>query len=447
MLNALKPQLLALYRAMYMARQIDRVEYEITSRGEAFFQLSGGGHEVSAAVAEFLTSDDWLHCHYRSRALLLARGISPQQFFDNLLCNRRSTSQGRRMSPFFSDPKLKILSMVTPVGNNALQAVGVAEAIREQPSRPLVLCGVGDGTTQQGEFYEACGEAHRRHLPVLMLIENNRWAISTHTAGSTFFDLGDTRPAQFLGVPLRRIDGRDVLAAREQFAIVVQHIRQTRGPAIVVLDVERMFSHTSADDQTIYRTAEDLRRSELGDPLLNLEAQLLQHGCAAYELDDLRRDVLLEIEQAEQDAFAQPGPAADPGAKRPLPVELTHPSRERRGEGQPTVTMRQAIRDTLERRLAQDPRVIVFGEDIEDPKGDVFGVTRGLSTKFPGRVLNSPLSESTIVGVSIGRALAGQRPVAMIQFADFLPLAFNQVVSELATMYWRTAGRWQAPLS
>ncbi len=151
------------------------------------------------------------------------------------------------MSAFFSDPKLKILSMVTPVGNNALQAVGVAEAIRQQESRPLVLCGIGDGTTQQGEFHEACNEAARRHLPVLLLVENNRWAISTPTSGQTFFDTGQGASAvdQHLGIPLYRVDGRDVLAARERFAEVVARIRQDRGPVLVVLDVERLTSHTT----------------------------------------------------------------------------------------------------------------------------------------------------------------------------------------------------------
>ncbi len=108
--------------------------------------------------------------------------------------------------------------------------------------------------------------------------------------------------------------------------------------------------------------------------------------------------------------------------------------------------MKDAMRLVLQERLEVDPRVTLWGQDIEDPKGDVFGVTRGLSTQFPGRVANAPLSESTIIGVSIGRALAGERPVAFIQFADFLPLAHNQIVNELATMYWRSAGQWTAPV-
>lgn len=444
--NSLKSRLLALYRFMYMARRIDQLEQEITSRGEAFFQLSGSGHEVTAAFSEFLTADDWLHCHYRSRALLLARGIPPRQFFDNLLCNARSTSQGRRMSPFFCDSKLHVLSMVTPVGNNALQSVGVAEAIQTQPSRPLVLCGIGDGTTQQGEFYEAVGEARRRRLPVVFLIENNRWAISTSTAGSTFFDLPDEQIDRFMGLPITRVEGRDVIGAREQFGRVVTRVRENRGPALVVVNVERLTSHTSADDHAIYRTSDDLQRSNDNDPLAACEAHLLTLGCTQHHLDELREEIVEQVQRAEQDAFNEAQPEAAPSAKRELPVELTHPSQERRGRGDTTVTMRQALRDTLHQHLARDSRVMLFGEDIEDPKGDVFGVTRGLSTEFPDRVMNSPLSESTILGVTIGRSLAGQKPVAMVQFADFLPLAHNQIVSELATIYWRTAGKFETPV-
>ena len=143
--------LLSIYRVMYMARQIDRVSREITKRGEAFFHLSGAGHEGSIAIAPHLSPDDWLHCHYRDKALLLARGITPRHFFDSMRCSGGAQSRGRRMSAFFSDRRLRILSMVTPTGNNALQAVGVAAAVKEEASNPIVYCGIGDGTTQQGE--------------------------------------------------------------------------------------------------------------------------------------------------------------------------------------------------------------------------------------------------------------------------------------------------------
>ena len=447
MLSMDTQHLLRLYRTMTLARRIDQVEQGITSRGEAFFQISGSGHEGTVAFADFLTRDDWLHCHYRSRALLLARGIPAKRFFDNLLCKKDSTSQGRRMNAFFSSPELRILSMVTPVGNHALQSVGVAEAIRDEASRPIVFCGLGDGTAQQGEVLEALGEAKRRELPLLFVIENNHWAISTPTSGGTFFDYARDEGQQFMGIPIHHVDGRDVVGTYETCGPIVQSVRESRKPAIIVADVERLTSHTSADDHALYRSADDLEQAlSDGDPIKRAEAHLMTRGVTAAELESIRADVNREVEQAEKEAFLGDEPTATSDAKRHLSVELTHSSREFRGDGEPTVTMREAIRDVLSHRLRKDSRVFLFGEDIEDPKGDVFGVTRGLSTLYPERVLNSPLSESTVLGVSIGRALAGQRPVAFVQFADFLPLAHNQIADEMATMYWRTAGDWESPV-
>ena len=447
MLSMDTQHLLRIYRTMTLARRIDQVEQEITSRGEAFFQLSGSGHEGTAVLADFLTEHDWLHCHYRSRALLLARGIPVKRFFDNLLCKQDSTSQGRRMNAFFDSKELKILSMVTPVGNHALQAVGVAEAVRDNPEKSIVLCGLGDGTAQQGEFLEACGEARRRQLPLLFVIENNHWAISTSTVGQTFFNHGSKPIPEFMGLPVHHVDGRDVAAMYETCGPIVQQIREQRQPGILIVDLERLTSHTSADDHTIYRTSDDLDRAMAdGDPIRRCEAHLMTRGVTSSELESIRSDVAREVEQAEKQAFMGGEPIAAKEAKRPLKVELTHSSQEYRGTGEATITMRQAIRDVLSHRLRKDSRVVLYGEDIEDPKGDVFGVTRGLSTLYPERVLNSPLTESTVLGVSVGRSLAGQRPLAFVQFADFLPLAHNQIASEMATMYWRTAGNWDAPV-
>ena len=161
----------------------------------------------------------------------------------------------------------------------------------------------------------------------------------------------------------------------------------------------------------------------------------------------IRRQVQEAVAAAESESAAGPEPAPVFTAKRSLPVELTHPSQERRGDlREGTLTMRDALREVLRHHLQTDKRVVLLGEDIEDPKGDVFGVTKGLSTEHPQRVMNAPLSESTIVGTAVGRALAGQRPVAFLQFADFLPLAFNQIVSEMGSMHWRTDGQWSAPV-
>jgi len=169
--------LLALFQTMLTAREIDRVEEELVRQGHAFIQVSATGHEVTAAVAAHLTPQDYLHLHYRDKALLLARGLPIKEFFLSLLCRSGSHSDGRQMSAHFSDRHLNVLSMVGPVGNNALQAVGVAEAIEDEANHPIVVCSVGDGTTQEGEFLEALAEAARGSAPVLFVIEDNAWAI------------------------------------------------------------------------------------------------------------------------------------------------------------------------------------------------------------------------------------------------------------------------------
>jgi len=352
------------------------------------------------------------------------------------------------MYGFCSDPGLHILSMVVPVGNNGLQAVGVAAAIRDQAGAPIVYCGSGDGATQEGEFLEACAEAVRDRLPVLFVVQDNHYAISTPTTGRTFYSLPNGANNQFFGMRIRFVDGRQAVHAYQAFGEVVGEMRRHRGPALIVLDVERLSSHTNADDHSVYRSADDIARCrQTGDPIPIFERWLLEHGWSEAELAQVRQEIELVIAQADEESIFGPDPEPVFEAKRPLNVELTHPSRERRGSNDGLqLIMRDAIREVLRDHLCRDERVFLLGEDIEDPKGDVFGVTRGLSTAFPGRVVNAALTESTIIGASIGRALVGQRPVAFIQFADFLLPGYNQLVSELAMLYWRSGGQWNAPV-
>jgi 2-oxoisovalerate dehydrogenase E1 component len=442
-------QLLDLYRAMVMARQIDKMEQELTNRGEAFFHVSGAGHESTAVLAGLLHQDDWLQCHYRDKALMIARGVSPRTFFDGLFCREAARGFGRQLSSHaFSDRTLNIISPAVPVGNSALHVVGIANTIKDQESRPLVLCSMGEGATQEGEFLEAVAESVRDELPVLYLIQDNHLAISTNTSGQTFFSRPDGNADSFYGIPIHRIDGRHVVAATRQMRVVVEAIRQQRTPQIVLFDVERLSSHTNADDQTVYRDeAEICRIAEQADPISNLERYLLSTGCTEGTLETVRSEVLAEMTASEAAAFEGANPPPTRTAKSPIRVELTHPSRERRGSGTgELLTMKDALRDVLRLRLLKDPNVVLLGEDIEDPKGDVFGVTRGLSTEFPQRVHNSALSESTIIGSCIGQAMAGRRPVAFLQFSDFLPLAYNQISNELGSLFWRSGGEWQVPV-
>lgn len=440
------PTMLRLHRAMFLAREIDRVEQDLVKQGIAHFHVSGAGHESTALIADYLGPHDWLHLHYRDKALLVARGLPIVEFFRGLLATGPSHSAGRQMSAHFSARDLKVASMVGPVGNNALHAVGNAQAVKFHPDAPVVVCCVGDGTTQQGEFLEAVAEAVRTEAPVVFIIENNRWSISTTTPGQTFFELPGGPAASFLGLDIARVDGVDLGATRTAFEAAVTRTRATRSPSLLVLDVERLSDHTNADDQSIYRSAEDLRAGTQRDPLSAIRQSLRESQMGDAALAQLETSLIAEVAEAAAEARAEPAPVTAGDARAPYPAGFTG-RREYRGDpAAPSLTMREAINRVLRDRLATNRDVHLLGQDIEDPKGDVFGVTRGLSSAFPGRVRNAPLSESTIVGTSIGRALAGQCPVAFIQFADFLPLAFNQIVSELGSMYWRTNGAWRCPV-
>jgi 2-oxoisovalerate dehydrogenase E1 component len=440
--------LLELYRIGRLARQLEEAEQELVKRGEAHFFVSSAGHEAMAALAPALIPSDWLHCHYRDRALLLSRGVSVRAFLDTLLCKDHAPARGRQMMPFMHSVEHRVLSMVTPVANNALQAVGAALAIKDSIDRPIVVCSVGDGTTQQGEFLEAIQEAARESAPVLFVVEDNGWAISTNTRGRTPLWLNARESDSLFGVDVNKLNGREMTGCLPAFTRIVNQMRTDRKPQIVWLDVDRLYSHTNADDQRLYRNADEIdRAAREGDPVRNLENHLWREGVSAETLASIREQARSAVEAACEEAHLGSEPIATFEAKATLPNELTNPASEREAKGNGKArTLRESLCEVLRGLLATDPAVLLMGQDIEDPKGDVFGVTRGLSTQFPGRVRNAPLSEATILGSAIGRAMVGQRPITFVQFADFLPAAYNQIATELATLHWRTGGEMSAPV-
>ena len=431
---------LKIYRPMLASRKADAVQEDAAQRGEAFFYIPSSGHESMATLAPHLTEADWLHCHYRDRALMLARGITQETLLRGLLGKTGSPSEGRRMPGFACNRDLRLLSAPTGVASNALQAVGVAQAIKS--TNEIVYCGIGDGGTQEGEFLEALAEAVRSQLPVLFVVQNNRYALSTPSEGRTFFSRPDGDANEFYGLPILRADGTDAVETHRVFGEAVSKVRKTRGPQIVVMDVERLGSHTNADDHTLYRSDDDIRdMRENADPVLNLASTLIAAGISKDDLKAIEHEVNHELDEAFTAARKAPNAKTELAAKKPLP-----PAKDETREEGDALTMIEAMRATLRARLDADKSIYMYGEDIEDPKGDVFGLTRGLGTDFPKQITNAPLSESTIVGTAIGQALAGKKPVACIQFADFMLPAFNQIASELGAMYWRTNGQWESPV-
>lgn len=450
---------LAILRLMLSSRLSDETEHALKRRGRGHFQLSSEGHEGLAGIALAMHKEDWLHPHYRDRAIVLGRGLTHDDFFLDFYAKAGSTTGGRMMPVHYNSRRHRIVSLSSPVATNMLQAVGMAMSLQERKIPEVVVASIGDASTREGESLEAFAQAGVDNLPIVFLIEDNSYGISTPTVGKTFWTMPHglaTSPdgtQWFYGCRVELVDGLDPIAVYGAAIEALDRARNGQGPTCLVTKVERMKSHSSSDDQRIYRSAEELKEIQHKDPVKHyIERCLKEKVITSAELKKLESEIKAEIEAALARAERAPEPdvAAIKGsafAKLPetLPLRDQHMPAflSKRSGG---LTMAQTIDTVFEQEMRLNARICLFGEDIEDPKGDVFGTTRGLSKQFPGRVKNSPLAEATIIGSAVGRAIMGDIPVAAIQFIDFIGPGMNQLFNEVVTLHWRSLGQWNCPM-
>ena len=409
-------------RNMAVSREMDRREGILYRQGKGWFVLPGAGHEAIAACAASLRQDDYCYLYYRDRALMLELGATIRELALAFFGKADSSSGGRQMSNHFSSARLNVVSCGSPTGMQCLPAAGTAWACQMNGRGQIVLCTIGDAAVRQGEFYEALCFATERMLPIVFVVEDNGFGVSTRTAGRNPLDLGVLGSER-----LRTVNGRNPSEVGREFAMASDRARAGMGPTVIWADVDRIMSHTSSDDQTMYRSVEELEGVRLRDQMGRLR-------------DD---EIVREVEEEYQDAFQAENPS------EPLSHVFSSLSTSAPQVSVPadkSWTIVQAINDTLRGLLAGDDKVVLFGQDIEDPKGGVFGMTKGLSTKYPARVTNAPLAEATIVGAAAGLAVAGYKPIFELQFIDFAGPAFNQMVNNVATLRWRSRGEWRCPM-
>ncbi|PYJ72715.1 MAG: 2-oxoisovalerate dehydrogenase [Verrucomicrobia bacterium] len=322
---------------------------------------------------------------------------------------------------------MHIWSVPTPTGSQLLPACGIAWGIQLDGKKNLVVTTVGDAATRQGDFFEAICFAKEKKLPLLLLVEDNAYGISMPTRKTNPLALNVLEPDNW-----RRIDGQNVQQVYDATAEAFEKIRAGGGPFFFWIKMERLSSHTSSDDQKLYRSEEELRELEKCDPLRYWKDQLIEEGVITAEefarLDnEVKERIRREYSEAEKNEDPSPNELLANVAKASPKIdeEILPPGKYRIGD-----TVNKILRSGLE----EDPRRIIFGEDIEDPKGGVFRLTQKLSTEFPKQVFNSPLAESTILGVGCGLAAYGKRPVFELQFIDFIYPGF-----------WRSFGNWKCP--
>ena len=442
-------------KLMLVSREIDNKAMNLLRQGKTFFHIAAAGHEaIQTAVGMNLNPQkDWLFPYYRDLTLVLTAGVTPKDFFLQCFAKANDPSSGGRQLPcHYGAPRIKLPSQSSNTGTQFLQAVGTALASVKEGIDSITYVSSGEGTTSQGEFHEAINWASREKLPVLFVIENNRYAISVPISQQTGGVGGSIAEmmAGYESLLRMKIDGTDFEESHNSVKKALDYLKSKKGPVLIEAEVVRLQSHSSSDDQKKYREHEELEKDLMNCPINKLSHKMIAERILTQaEIDNMRKTVHDEVENAADEAFK----AADPniheaekyifdesGFKEKLVYEKNIPAG-------PNIVMVDAINHALHEEMARNDKMFIFGEDIADGKGGVFTATKGLSTKFGDeRVFNSPLAEASIVGVAVGMSLAGMKTVVEIQFGDYIWPAFMQIKNELATFRYRSNNTWSSPV-
>jgi 2-oxoisovalerate dehydrogenase E1 component len=470
--------LLDVYRCMVRSRKLDDKEIQLKNQSRAFFQISGAGHEA-VLVAAGLTlrpGYDWFHPYYRDRALCLQLGVTPLEM---LLASVGAASDpsngGRQMPSHWGHQAINIVAGSSATTTQMLHAVGAAEAgviysrvdaIGDRESKfhddEIVYASLGEGSTSEGEFWEALSAACTKRLPLLILVEDNGYAISVpvevETPGGDISKLVRSFP----GLHVDSIDGTDFFASLRAMRAAADYVRSRQGPALVHARVIRPYSHSLSDDEKLYKTAAEREAEAARDPIARFAEFLRSNRLATpADLTALHAEIQREIDDAAQAALKAPRPARATAAEfvyspdvDPTAAAFETPARP---EGKPD-TMVAAINRTLKDEMARDARVVVFGEDVADAsrkealsevpgKGGVFKVTHGLQRLYgDDRVFNAPIAEASIIGRGVGMATRGLKPVVEIQFFDYIWPAMMQLRNEMSMMRYRSSNHFSCPM-
>jgi 2-oxoisovalerate dehydrogenase E1 component len=472
--------LVSAYRTMYASRRIDDKEIQLKRQNRIYFQISGAGHEaiLTAAGLTLRPGYDWFYAYYRDRALALQLGMTPYEMFLAAVAAKDDpTSGGRQMPSHWSDRKIHLVSRGSSTGTQFNQAIGCAEAalryslIEEIANRTayfkhdeVVLVTGGDGTTSEGEFWESLNSACNLKLPVLYLIEDNGYAISVpvevQTAGGSISRLVRSFPDLYV----QECDGTDFLNSYETMQRAVRYCREHRGPAFVHAHVIRPYSHSLSDDEQFYRSDEERQADAARDPLSQMEGFLLAEGISTEsQLAQIRESIDLEINEATERALRIPQPEKSSAREFVYSPDVDPTSSPFDTEAKVHLTKNQAtmvdlINRCLHEEMTRNPRIVVFGQDVADisrsqnihrvkGKGGVFKVTHNLQRRHgDARVFNAPLSEANIIGRAMGMALRGLKPIAEIQFFDYIWPAYMQMHNETPLLRWRSNNTWKCPM-
>lgn len=438
------------YKSMVLARLLDEKTITLYKQNKCHFQISCAGHEAVqvAAAHVFRAGQDWFYPYYRDMALMVALGMTPEELMMNAMNKEGDpNSHGRMMPMHYASLPLRVPPQSSPTGSQFLQAVGCALGAKLKGLDEVVYVSAGEGTCAQGDLHEALNWASREKLPVVFVIENNNYAISVHIseqlAGNSIAHI----TKNFENLDTKEIDGCDLFESVDALAAAHERARRGEGPSLIEAHVPRLQSHSISDNHLKYRSKEDIASELQRCPIARTEKLIAtQKSATREEIQSLNALLKRMVDEAAEKAEQSPDPSPDSATTHTVHDEAPWSAIvETPPTGEETF-MVDALNHALDEELSRDANMYIFGEDVAHGKGGVFTVTAGLTEKHgTDRVFNSQLAESSIVGVAIGLATRGMKPVAEIQFGDYVWTGMNQIRNELAMLHYRSAGDFSCP--
>lgn len=433
-------RLAGLYREVCAIRAFEQLASDLYRDREipGFVHVSLGQEATAVGACAALRRSDMITSTHRGHGHCLAKGLSPVAMFAELFAREGGAAGAMGGSLHIADPELGILGANGIVGAGLPIAVGAAWAAQDRGD--VVVAFFGDGASAQGMFHEAVNLAALWNLPVVFLCENNGFA--EFTPVETGHPVTLSQRALGYGVAYHQVDGADVWAVAELMDDVVERVRAGGGPTIVEADVPRWHGHYEGDHQR-YRDADHLAQARRRDPLVVAGDRLRELGMPSERVDAIRDEAFAEIRRAADEALAMPRPA--PGSYRQY-ILAPEPDAVERGTTDESIKYIDGIRRALADALADDERMRIAGIDVA-VGGGVFAVTKNLAAQYPDRVRDTPISESAIMGVAVGGAMAGLHPLVEIMYLDFIGVAFDGLLNQAAKLHFMTGGRASTALT
>jgi 2-oxoisovalerate dehydrogenase E1 component len=438
------------YKSMVLSRLIDDKTITLYKQNKCHFQISCAGHEAPqvAAAHVFRPGQDWFFPYYRDLALMVALGMTAEELMMNAMNKLNDpNSHGRMMPMHYASIPLRVPPQSSPTGSQFLPAVGCALGAKLKKLDEVVYVSTGEGACSQGDFHEALNWAAREKLPIVFVVENNKYAISVHISEQLGAKSVASLAGNYANLHTAEVDGSDLVACIAALETAHERARRGAGPSLIEAHVPRLLSHSISDNHLKYRSKEDIAAEQKRCPIQHQRKLIRKQKIATdKELEALHALLKQMVDDACDKAEQSPDPAPETALehtfKEPHPASLIQ---EEPASGEEMFIV-DAINHALDEELDRNPDMVIYGEDVAHGKGGVFTVTAGLTAKYgANRVFNSQLAESSIVGTAIGLSMRGIKPVVEIQFGDYVWTAMNQIRNELAMMHYRSAGDFSCP--